>query len=162
MVFFVLGGIWNASWKGDWQWCVYFNTGYLISADQFRDEACHFFCNYNHVGTPFYRFPMGTGSIIPFCTSSVSRLSLISCFQWYGMGIGVCVAFGVVSGLRWMCAGVVSMAGKEPLALKALVENWSKIYCLVWEHSHWLQGRVGVQVFQVVAKCGLVLQWCVP
>ena len=38
-------------------------------------------------------------------------------------------------------------------------KNDPRYIVLVWEHAHWLQGRVGVKVFQLVAEeRGLVLQ----
>ena len=68
--------------------------------------------------------PCGTHSMMPSRTSR-SRSSFTLLFQWWGTGIGVCTACGIVPGLKVTRAGDPVMRGRGCCVhvLNALVEN---------------------------------------
>ena len=91
-VFSVLGGIWQAVWKGDDVWCVshwcwaFSHWRYMVHLGGL------FFFDVITMGQHHWNgVPIGTGVIIPHPTL-LSRLCLTDYFKWYGTGIGVCLA----------------------------------------------------------------------
>ena len=74
------------------------------------------------------RVPTGTSCRIPFFTCLSSSL-LTSCFQWNGLGIGLCLAYETMINFKWIWAGGPELLWNSDGLLNAVLAKLEQRYC---------------------------------